>query len=448
MKTAQQWTNYLMVLLMGLMCVSCVSNNQPKQTTQVILVQQEVVMTEEGVKLDTETTKTLAYTEVIERSPNVRSVTRMTNNEDPDVVIGPPVLSPSEEVFAYSQTTTTQTTRKTQDGIPVVGLTSESSLYRQTVGSPAKTRITHGNRTDLYPAFSADGISIIFSSNRTGPNPMLWRINLAGGGGITKLSSTSTEDYYPSITPKNNLIVYNCNPPGADEPQIWTMQYNGLLPTQLREGRLPQASPDGQKILFLRIDRESGKKQLWYMSINGSDETQLTNNTTYDIIHARWSPDGKTIVYASDEGVDFNKKSNFDIWMMNSNGTSKTQLTTNGSRDDAPCWDYQGRFIYFRSNRGGNWNIWRFEPITYEPAVPVEQDSPPVEVETSTKVTTVVEPVIPAEKDEKVTKETAVEQGITTEVEMDTEDTNNSPTVEQNQTSVEKVMETEGPAPR
>ena len=43
--------------------------------------------------------------------------------------------------------------------------------------------------------------------------------------------------------------------------------------------------------------------------------------------------------------------------------SSYTQLTTNGSLDDCPCWDRKGEYIYFRSNRGGVWNIWRFKPL-------------------------------------------------------------------------------------
>ena len=35
------------------------------------------------------------------------------------------------------------------------------------------------------------------------------------------------------------------------------------------------------------------------------------------------------------------------------------QITTNGSFDDHPSWDPTGNAIYFRSNRGGEWAIWK-----------------------------------------------------------------------------------------
>src|SRR5207249_2640612 len=64
---------------------------------------------------------------------------------------------------------------------------------------------------------------------------------------------------------------------------------------------------------------------------------------------------------ASNEGRDSKGRRNYDIWLMAADGSSRTQLTTNGSWDDAPCWDHKGEFIYFRSNRGGAWNIWRLK---------------------------------------------------------------------------------------
>ena len=341
----------------GLLLQGC----PPKDTTIVKLVEPKPVPTEEGVKLETRPGRTLAYLEVIENSPNVKSVTRITENEDKDLVIGPPILSPTEDIMIYWEMPVSTIV----DDIGGTRLSRYSNIYKQNIGSLAKTRMTYGNRTDSFPAFSPDGTAILFSSNRTGPNPTLWRIALTGGGGITKITNTLAEDYSPCVSPDKEFIVYTSNPLGADEAQIWKVGYNGLLPTQLRVGRAPNVSPDGTKILFIRRDKDSKKEQLWIMNIDGSQETQLTSNTDFDIEDARWSPDGYKIVYASNEGVDSRKRHNFDIWFMDTDGTNRTQLTTNGSRDDNPCWDRNGMFIYFRSNRGGAWNIWRFEPVVH-----------------------------------------------------------------------------------
>ena len=102
---------------------------------------------------------------------------------------------------------------------------------------------------------------------------------------------------------------------------------------------------------------------MWVMNIDGTAETQLMQNIEYDVVDPKWSPDGKWIVFSSDEGFDSKKNRNYDIWLIISDGSKRVQLTTNGSRDDSPCWDHSGKFIYFRSNRGGTWNIWRFNPM-------------------------------------------------------------------------------------
>ncbi len=315
------------------------------------LVTIEPQHTDNGVKLALTSKPTLAYLEVIERSPNVAAVTRVTDNQDKDINIGPPVLSPTDDVLLFTEIV------KEDAG------TWYSNIQEQRVGSFGKTRLTYGKWHDAFPAFTPDGTNVVFSSNRTSSNPTLWLVKADGPGGITKLTYTQAEDYSPCVASDNRTIVFASIPPSAEEPQIWMLSRDNNLLTQLREGESPRVSPDGKLILFVRQDKLSKRHQLWTMSIDGASETQLTQNTDYDIIDPRWSPDGKWIVYASDEGFDSHNNRNDDIWLMTANGSQRTQLTTNGSRDDSPCWDHQGKSIYFRSNRGGAWNIWRFEPI-------------------------------------------------------------------------------------
>lgn len=323
---------------------------EKKEVVSVELVSFEPQPTDKGIELAIVRKPTLAYLETIERSPNVMSVTRVTNNEDMALQIGAPILSPVADIFVY------QVFIGEKGG-------SYCNIWKQAVGSYSKTRVTYGKWLDLFPSFTPDGQYLIFSSNRTSPNPTLWQIKVEGGSGITKITYTSAEDHSSSVSSDGNIIAYASIPTRANESQIWTVQKDGSLPTQLREGESPQISPNGKTILFVRKDNDSGKKQLWLMNIDGSVETLLTQNVDYDVVDSKWSPNGKWIVFASDEGFDSKKNRNYDIWLMASDGTKRAQLTTNGSRDDSPCWDHTGKFIFFRSNRGGTWNIWRFNPM-------------------------------------------------------------------------------------
>ena len=64
-----------------------------------------------------------------------------------------------------------------------------------------------------------------------------------------------------------------------------------------------------------------------------------------------------------DRNKDQQGRRNYDIYLVDVDGTNQTILTTNGSVDWMPVYDPEGKYIYFVSNRGLKWNIWRMEPI-------------------------------------------------------------------------------------
>ena len=327
---------------------------EKEETVAVELVSYQPVRTETGVKLQLVFSQTRAYIETIEESANVATVTKVTDNQDTRIQIGALVLSPTEDSIVYCL-------MFQEDKLWF------SNLERIQVGSFAKTKVTTGRWFDFFPTVTSDGEAVIFCSNRTSENPILWRIRVNGAGGIERITNTQAEDFGPCVSPEGRVIAYSSNLPRADESQVWTIPSTGGLSTQLREGYNPQISPDGKSILFIRSDRRAERdmqrpvRQIWRMNFDGSGETRLTQDLRYDFIDARWSPDGKHIVFASNEGGDKQNRNNYDIWIMSADGKSPTQLTTNGSRDDSPCFDRSGRRIYFRSNRGGHWNIWSFD---------------------------------------------------------------------------------------
>lgn len=292
----------------------------------------------------------ISFEEVIERSPNVKSVTRMTDLKG-DREPGYFSISPSEGGVVF------QALEKSNDK-------SLINLWRiPTTGGTAMTRLTAGTYFDIEPAFSPDGSAIVFSSNRSSESPKLFRVKADGAGGITRITQADAEDRSPFIARQEECVYYTSKPFNSQTWQVWRINANGALPTQLKEGRWPQASPDGKRVLFCARDRETDKWKVWVMNADGTGETQLTSDAESDDIHASWSPDGTRIIFASDIGKDSNGKRNYDIWRMTADGAMKTQLTTNGSTDMTPAYSPDGRFIYFLSNRGFYWDLWRMEVV-------------------------------------------------------------------------------------
>ena len=83
------------------------------------------------------------------------------------------------------------------------------------------------------------------------------------------------------------------------------------------------------KIAFLS-DRD-GNWEIYVMNDDGSGQRRLTNNTDTDVSPS-WSPDGKKIAFASD------RDGNREIYVMNADGSGQTRLTNNTDTDVSPSW--------------------------------------------------------------------------------------------------------------
>ena len=104
-----------------------------------------------------------------------------------------------------------------------------------------------------------------------------------------------------------------------------------------------------EKIAFAS-DRD-GNYEIYVMNSDGSNQTRLTNNSALDT-YLSWSPDGSKIVFTSD------RDGNYEIYVMNSDGSNQTRLTNNSSWDGYPAWSPDGTKIAFASNITGSSNIY------------------------------------------------------------------------------------------
>jgi len=90
----------------------------------------------------------------------------------------------------------------------------------------------------------------------------------------------------------------------------------------------PKWSPDGQKILFSSF--RDGNYEIYVMNPDGTGQTNLTGNPAIDS-HPIWSPDSKQIAFGSNRDGDAN------IYVMNRDGSGVIQVT-NGSNDSLQDW--------------------------------------------------------------------------------------------------------------
>ncbi len=67
----------------------------------------------------------------------------------------------------------------------------------------------------------------------------------------------------------------------------------------------------------------------------------------------RWSPDGEEIAF--DAPLD----GEFEVYAISSLGGPTRRVTTSPSADTVPSYSHDGRWIYFASDRSGEWQVWK-----------------------------------------------------------------------------------------
>jgi Tol biopolymer transport system component len=321
------------------------------KTAQVLDLRLEVTRNADGVwELGTSTIVTKSMKDVSEGSGHLQPALLYT--AEPGASIGSLAISPSgSQVLFTILTGQTKTDFRSQ------------ILAISTDGSAGVQHITDGKAVDVYPTYTPGGDQIVFASNRAGRRLNIWRKTLAGGPGIEQLTNNDEEDLWPMIDamPKARLF-YEALSDSQNEAQLYVAQVDGgprmdLATTSIQQ---PRVSPKADSILFTSVNQRTGNREIYRIPDKGGPASDLTNDPEVDCYDPAWSHDGTKIAFVCNRGLDEDRNRNADIWIMDlANPDKPIQVTSNGSVDDCPVWDPSGKAIYFRSNRGGQWGIWR-----------------------------------------------------------------------------------------
>lgn len=311
----------------------------------------DLVPTSEGVMVTSE--PIYSDTNIGEHSPNVSSCKKLTNQSQTEFILSFSLL-PDGKTLVTSILEELIVKNKTEYRANIWQLNTSIA------GAPRKA-VTQGDYFDIHPNPSVDGNTLYFSTTRNG-RLGIWNLRLNGKGGLRTVTMGNTADYSPALKPRTEHIYYAAVLPGSTAAAyIWNKPANGGMPEQLTEGSSPQWSPDGKKLLYIKGDVKKNKARIWICDADGGNQTQLSvGSGEFNDIDARWSVDGRKIIFSSNRSL-LKGKHNYDIYIMDAEGGNLVQLTTNGSHDDKPVFGPDGQTVFFRSNRGLVWDIWTMQ---------------------------------------------------------------------------------------
>jgi serine/threonine-protein kinase len=240
---------------------------------------------------------------------------------------------------------------------PAVGAIAFSSqrdgdfdIYGMHLDGSGRVRLSNDPGNEGGPRWSPDSSQIAYYGDSDGDFEIY--VMNADGSGVTQLTDNDVDDLYPSWSPDGASIAYTET--RGEDAEVFVMNADGSGPTQLTENetddRYPVFSPDGATIAFATA-AEAGY-DIVTMPSSGGDVTPLTSNDADDDA-PDYAPDGATIVFSSDR-----QGGNYDIWQMDADGANPRRLATASREDAIPRWYEDGSHIVFDSNRDGDFEIY------------------------------------------------------------------------------------------
>jgi TolB protein len=225
-------------------------------------------------------------------------------------------------------------------------------IYVSHLDGSDRVAITSNRTINLFPSWSPDGRSLLFTSYKTG-SPGLFLHELFSGK-ESRFSTLSGSNLGGKWSPDGKFVALSIERQGNAD--LYLLDQNGKLVRRLTEDPgievSPTWSPDGNRLAF--VSNRSGSPQIYTMDVANGKTQRLTYSGSYNT-SPNWSPKGDKIAYIARVGAQFN------IAAIAPQGGEPQMLTANSGDNEDPSWSPDGRFIVFASNRRGRYHLYTMQ---------------------------------------------------------------------------------------
>jgi hypothetical protein len=232
---------------------------------------------------------------------------------------------------------------------------------------------------NISPSVSPDGNLVAFYSTRGLFNVDLFLANARTGEVITQLTDPNQDPHFEAISfiatagawsPDGERLAFVVFAEGRNEVVIWNVG-NRRIEQQfagIDVGAISTVawSPDGTQLAY--SGTRGGISNLYIRTLATGETRQLTDDR-YAQIHPVWSPDGRSIAFATDRapGTDFATLtySRPRIAVLDvATGQQRLLPGFPGAKHINPQYSPDGNSVFFISDRGGVSDIYRIDLAT------------------------------------------------------------------------------------
>jgi TolB protein len=180
----------------------------------------------------------------------------------------------------------------------------------------------------------------------------IWSMR-ADGTRVRRLTSAPAQEFDPSWCPDGSRIAYRRQSGDDTTSEIFTMRADGSGRRNLTHNRVADWgaawSPDGKRIAFNSAMGTGGFGLLGF--VVAPDGSGLRRLADHFVEYPSWSPDGSRIAFMAQEPGASGTNPDYNIYVMNVDGTGVQRLTSASGEDGWPAWSPDGSRIVFSSAR-------------------------------------------------------------------------------------------------
>ncbi len=223
------------------------------------------------------------------------------------------------------------------------------------------------------PAFSSDGKEVVFTKflngYNEGPSEII-RLNILNIKEQKVIVPGEGFDHVnvPGSSWKKGVITYSSDDSESEREEIFIVDQSGKNKRQVTMHEddssfiEPSFSPDGLRIVFEKSicpvrncnENDFTRGSIWVVSAEGMGLEKLIGDAEFDCRLPNWSPTGNSILFQKRTyPLDEDDDPDWDIWVMDENGTNRINVTSSSGYDTDASWSWDGDSIVYSSDFGG-----------------------------------------------------------------------------------------------